>query len=119
MKPFEEALRKALRREEAPEGFAERVLARARALPQPGDSAWSRFLAALAGPSFRWALATLAACLLITVGVVHHERQERLRREGEMARLQVREALHIASVKLNVARKRVLEINRTDSRSGL
>jgi hypothetical protein len=112
MTPFEEKLRNALRREAAPEGFAEKVLARTRGLPQPGAKSWPRFGALIAWPVFRWALAAAAVCLLIGAGVVHHERQERLRREGEMARTQVRQALRIASVKLNVVRKKVQEINR-------
>jgi hypothetical protein len=112
MNPFEEKLRNALRREAAPEGFAERVLARTRGLPPPGARAWWRFGAFLTSPVLRWALAAAAVCLVIAAGVVQHERQVRLRREGEMARVQVRQALRIASVKLNVARKKVQEINR-------
>jgi len=112
MNPFEEKVRNALRRKAAPEGFAEKVVARTRDLPQPGAKAWRRFGAFLHLPVIRWALAAAAACLVIGAGVVHHERQERLRHEGEMARVQVWQALRIASVKLNVARKKVLEINR-------
>ncbi len=112
MNPFEEKLRNALRREAAPEGFAEEVLARTRALPQPGAKAWRRFGAFRAVPGLRWAAAAVAICLLIVAGLVHHQRQERLRREGEMARVQVRQALRIASVKLNVAREKVQGINR-------
>jgi len=112
MNPFEEKLRNALRRESAPEGFAERVLAGTRGLPQPGANPWQQFSAFLARPVLRWAFAAAAVCLVIAAGVVHHERQERLRQEGEMARVQVRQALRIASVKLNGARKKVQEINR-------
>jgi negative regulator of sigma E activity len=112
MNPFEEKLRNALRRESAPEGFAEKVLTRVRGLPQPGAKPWQQFGAFFARPVLRWALAAAAVCLVIAAGVVHHERQERLRQEGEMARVQVRQALRIASVKLNVARKKVQEINR-------
>jgi cobalamin biosynthesis protein CobD/CbiB len=119
MNNLEEKLRNALRRESAPEGFAERVLARARSLPQPETRAWRRFGARLSRPAFRWALAAVAVCLMIAAGVVHHQRQERLRREGEMARAQVRQALRIASVKLNVARRKVLEIKRTAPSSRL
>jgi hypothetical protein len=119
MNPFEEKLRNALRREAAPEGFAERVLARTRGLPPPGAKAWWQFGTYLAGPTVRWALAAAAVCLVIAAGVVHHERQERLRREGEMARVQVRQALRIASAKLNVARKKVQEINQEPTGSRL
>jgi hypothetical protein len=119
MNPFEEKLRNALRREAAPEGFAERVLARTRGLPPPGAKAWWRFGTHLAGPTVRWALAAVAVCLAIAAGVVHRERQERLRREGEMARVQVRQALRIASAKLNVARKKVQEISQEPTGSRL
>lgn len=112
MNPFEEKLRNALRRQAAPEGFAERVLARTRGLPPPRAGVWRQFSAFLARPALRWALAAAAVCLVIVAGVVHHERQERLRQEGELARVQARQALRIASVKLNVARKKVRDINR-------
>jgi negative regulator of sigma E activity len=112
MTPFEEKLRNALRREAAPEGFTERVLSRARREPQPWAKTWRQFGALVTWPVFHWALATAAVCLVIAAGLVHHQRQERLRQEGELARVQVRQALHIASVKLNVARKKVQEINR-------
>ena len=112
MSPFEEKLRNALRREAAPEGFAEKVLARTRDLPRPGARAWRQFGAFLRLPVIRWTLAAAALFLVIAAGMIHHERQERLRQEGEMARRQVRQALRIASVKLNVARKKVQEINR-------
>ena len=119
MNSFEEKLRDALRRESAPEGFADKVLARTRGIPQPEATLWRRFGQWVARPAFGWALAAVVACLLVTVGVVHHQRQERLRQEGEMARLQVRQALRIASVKLNVARKMVLEIQRTSPQGRL
>jgi hypothetical protein len=119
MNPFEDKLRNALRREAAPEGFAEKVLARTRGLPQPGARARRQFGAFLAMPVLRWAVAAVAACLLIVASLVHHQRQERLRREGEMARAQVMQALRIASVKLNVARRRVQEIGREDPPSRL
>jgi hypothetical protein len=112
MNSFEDKLRNALRREAAPEGFAEKVLARTRGLSQPGAKAWGQFGAFLAMPVLRWAAAAVAVCLLVVAGLVYHQRQERLRREGEMARAQVMQALRIASVKLNVARKKVQEINR-------
>jgi len=112
MIPFEEKLRNALRHEAAPEGFAERVLARTQREPEPGVKTWRQLKALVSGPAFRRALATAAVCLVIAAVLVHNQRQERLRQEGELARVQVRQALHIASVKLNVARKKVQEINR-------
>jgi hypothetical protein len=112
MTPFEEKLRSALRREAAPEGFAERVVARTRRETQPGAKAWWQFWVFVSARVFRWALAAAVVCVVIGGGLIHHQRQDRLRQEGELARVQVRQALHIASVKLNVTRKRVQEINR-------
>ena len=111
MNEFEDKLRNALRRQPAPEGFAEKVMARITGLPQPGAQPGRRFGAFFASPIFRWAGA-LAACLLIVGGVAHYQRQERLRQQGELAKVQVKQALRIASVKLNVARKKVQDIGR-------
>ena len=110
MNPFEEKLRNALRREAAPEGFAEKVLARTRSLPQSGISGWGQFGRYFALSVLRWATVA-AVCLFIVAGLVRHQRQDRLRREGEMARAQVTQALRIASAKLNVARRKVEEID--------
>jgi hypothetical protein len=112
MPPLEEKLRNALCREAAPEGFADRVLARTRREAQPGAKVWWQFRAFVSAPLFRWALTAAAVCVVIAGGLIRHQRQDRLRQKGELARVQVRQALHIASVKLNVTRKRVQDINR-------
>lgn len=112
MNSFEEKLRNALRRKAPSEGFAGKVLARTRGLPQPAEKTRRQFGAFLVLPVLRWVAAAVAVCLLIVAGLIHHQRQERLRREGEMARTQVMQALRIASVKLNIARRRVQEIGR-------
>ena len=117
MNRWEEKLREALARKGAPEGFAERVLARIRELPEPASSPWERLRAIFARPVLRWAAAAL--CLAIAGSVGYRERQEGQRREGEMARVQVKQALRIASVKLNAARRKVQEINRGAPQSRL
>ncbi|MGO8787410.1 MAG: hypothetical protein ACLQVL_08510 [Terriglobia bacterium] len=114
MNPLEDELRNALRRKGAPEGFAETVLARTQSLPRLGANGWRQFRRYFALPVLRWA-AVAAVCLLIVAGLVRHQRQDRVRREGEMARAQVTQALRIASAKLNVARRRVEEIGRESS----
>jgi hypothetical protein len=119
MNAWEEKLREALRRKAAPEGFAERVLARTRDLSEPVAKPWERLRAFIAKPALRWAVAAVALCLMITAGVVHRRRQERLRREGEIARIQVKQALAIASLKLNVALRKVQGINPGAPRSRL
>ena len=117
MTAWEEKLREALRRKAAPEGFVERVLARTRELPEPQAKSWHRLRAFIARPALRWAVAGL--CLVVVGNVVYRERQEHLRRQGEIARLQVKQALRIASVKLNAARRKVQEINRGAPQSRL
>lgn len=118
MNEFEDRLRKALHRQPAPEGFAEKVMARIAAVPDPGPQPRRGFMAFFATPLFRWA-AAVAVCLLIVGGAAHFERQQRLRRQGEVASVQVKQALRIASVKLNVARKKVQGIGRESSSSRL
>ena len=115
MNPLEDNLREALRRKAAPEGFSERVLARTRELTEPGF--WDRLRAFIAKPVLRWA--AVGFCLVIAGSMAYRARQERQRREGEMARVQVKQALRIASLKLNVARRKVQEINRGVSQSRL
>jgi hypothetical protein len=107
MNPWEESLREALRRKVAPEGFADRVLARIRGLPVREKRPW--FRAFLARPALRWAAAVL--CLAIAGSVAYREQQQRQRRQGEIARMQVKQALRIASVKLNAARRMVQQVN--------
>jgi hypothetical protein len=111
MSPFEEKLQASLRRKTAPAYFVERVLARARDLPQSERGKRERFRDFFVTPAFRWAVAAAAVCLVVVVSSIHHRRQEQMRREGEMVQAQVMQALRIASVKLNVARRKVIEIN--------
>jgi hypothetical protein len=115
MNPWEERLREALRRKAAPEGFADRVLARIPELPVREKQPWFRPF--IARPALRWA--AVALCLLIVGSVVFLERQERQRRQGEIARMQVKQALRIASVKLNTARRMVQEVNQGTAQNRL
>ena len=117
MNPLEEKLREALRRKAVPEGFAERVLARTRELAGPPARFWDRLRAFIARPVLRWA--AIGLCLVIAANVAYRARRERQRREGEMARVQVKQALRIASLKLNAARRKVQEINRGAPQSRL
>ena len=117
MNPWEESLREALRRKAAPPGFAARVRDRIRDLPAREKSPWDRFRAFLARPALQWAAAVL--CLVMVVSGAFLERQERQRRQGEIARMQVRQALRIASLKLNAARRIVHEVNRGAAQSRL
>jgi hypothetical protein len=115
MNPWEENLREALGRKAAPEGFADRVLARIRKLPVREKRPW--FRAFIATPALRWAAAVL--CLAIAGSGVYREQQERQRRQGELARMQVKQALRIASVKLNAARRMVQQVNQGTAQNRL
>jgi len=115
MNPWEERLREALGRKAAPEGFADRVLARIRELPGREKEPWFRLF--IARPALRWAAAVL--CLAIVGSVALLERQARQRRQGEIARMQVKQALRIASVKLKVARRMVQEVNQGTAQNRL
>jgi hypothetical protein len=117
MNAFEEKLRTAMRRINPPQGFAEKVLARTESLPKPGAKGWRPFSFYLSKPLLRWAVVGATICMLIVAAMVHQRRQEHLRKQGEMARVQVMQALRIASVKLNLARQRVEEVGREASPS--
>ncbi len=115
MKPIEEELRAALRKQEPPEGLAARVLARVSAWPSRETAWWAPLRALVRSPRWRWAAAAVAACLLAVA--VHHRREQRMEAQGEMAKAQVMKALRIASVKLNIARRKVQEIDRSGPQS--
>jgi hypothetical protein len=127
MKPLEDELREALRREEPPPDLVERVLTRVRQLGQVSRSAplritsreaakmrvWSRLPSWLWQPQVRWALATVACCLLIAGVVVAHQRAQRAK--AEAAREQLEVALQLASGKLNRALREVRRVERIES----
>lgn len=106
MNPLEDALRDALRRENPPADFAERVVACVRQ-PVPEGPAWfwQRLRLVFRAPMLR--LATVgAACLLLVVGVQHQRRE---RAKAEAARRQVMVALRVTSEALQSVRKQVSE----------
>lgn len=93
MTDFEDELRSALRRENAPARFADRVLERTtpRAGARPHWSAWA-----------------VAASLVLSMGGVEYKRRKD---EGEQAKQQLLLALDITSSKLALAQKRVDELS--------
>jgi hypothetical protein len=96
MKRLEDELRNAMRREEPPEGFFERTLARTSA---PRQNAWAGIVAR---HGMRWALAG-ALCLVLAVGGMEFRRAEAERARGEAARAQLILALRITADKLQFA----------------
>jgi len=109
MKPNEidEQLKRALRRCEPPEGFADRVLARVEreASRTTSRSVWTVWR----WPFLRWA--AIAALILIAVtGISYqvHERQQEA--EARAAKQQVMLALRITGSKLRVAKQKVKSV---------
>ena len=100
MDRLEDALREALRRKQAPEGFAERVVAR-HAAPNWRQKLWLWF----EPPSLRWAGA--AALTLVLAAGVQYTSEQRRRSQGEAAKEQVLTALRITADKLEYTRAKV------------
>jgi negative regulator of sigma E activity len=119
MSRWDDALREALRREEPPDGFAERVMARVKVEDArqatkvthkgggyPGLSYW---LAAFRRPHLRWA--TALAGVVLAVGAVEYRNQMERRAEGERARDQVMLALRITGGKLRLTQAAVQRVS--------
>jgi hypothetical protein len=102
MSRLEDELRNAMRREDAPPGFAARVMARIDAAPA------RRHVFHL--PAFRWAAAAVAAMLLLAAGI-GYERQRTARMEGERAKEQVMLALRITGSKLQFVKEKIREMD--------
>ena len=102
----EDELRRALRRVEAPAGFAERVLRRAAdAGAQAVAPGRTRIRRLLGGPMARWA--TAATLAVAVTGGVWYRAEQRRQAEGAEARRQVLVGLRIASSKLQLVQLRV------------
>jgi hypothetical protein len=103
MKNLDDELRHALRRVEAPAGFADRVVQRASRRQLHARKANRPYL--------RWAAAAMIAGALAGADQyrsIQNAREERLR--GEAAKEQVVQALRIAGSKLQLVQARVKEI---------
>ena len=97
MSPLENELKSAFGRREAPEGFADRVMAR---VPQRKRRGWSH----------SWLAAAAAAMIAVLGGGFYeHQKAERIRREGERAKAELVFALEKASEKLQHTRAKVLK----------
>ena len=113
----EDALKRALPRQSAPEGFAERVLAR---LAEQNSAEFERgyrdcWWLVFTQPLARWATAAALTAALVAGGLhyrqVQYDKAERERAEGEAAKQRLMLALRIASSKLQLAKSKVNEIN--------
>jgi hypothetical protein len=96
----DDELHQALARNAAPDGFADRVLARL------GDANTTRHRQWPAASTLR----RIAAAVILTAalgGLTAHQIAEHRRTEGEHARRELMTALHIASAKMRVAQRAV------------
>ena len=109
MNRFEDELRNALRREEPPEGFAARVLARAAAEPER-RSVWARIMDWFRMPMVARTVMAAGLCLMVVAGV-QYEQQRRERIRGEAAKQRLLVALRVTGSSLRAVHDKVRELN--------
>lgn len=98
-KELEQALRRALRARAPGENFIAEVMGRIEAAPRADRRR----------PVRRWSVpASLAACALVAIGLVHWRQESADRQRGVEARAQLLQALRIAGAQVNSARAAVL-----------
>ncbi|MGJ5816598.1 hypothetical protein [Paludibaculum fermentans] len=120
MEPNEElesSLRQALEREDAPEWFAEGVMARVRSEGMKPRRTWlAGWLGSGGGLGsgrwMRWAAAVATVALVF--GGVRWEQQRRQQVQGEAAKAQLMMALRMTGEKLRVAQVRVQSLERDE-----
>ena len=96
MKHLEDELREAMRREEPPAGFTNRVLA---AASGTRTNPWTRIFG---WSGVRWALAG-AMCLMLAVAGIEYKQRRDEQERGEAAKAQLMQALRITADKLEFA----------------
>jgi len=101
MTEFEDQLRRALERKEPSADFTARVMARATRAKRPVWLGWQAWFGWRA-----WTAAAVAAslCLGLILETEHRRREEQ---QGEAAKAQLMQAMHITSVKLRQIHKKV------------
>ena len=107
---LDDALKSALRRQEAPDGFADRVMARVAAhAGQTQEARRDSWLSLFTQPFVRWtALAAFATAMILGVHVYNVHREQA---RGEAAKQRLMLALHVAGSKLQLAKAKVNEMN--------
>ena len=121
MSRMDDELRRAFRRREPSEDFADRVAARIalqQVTPQPDKTSWWTPLLTYLNPfalgkgQLRLVAVGVMVCLVVaTVGIQRYRERQREQAQGEVARAQVIFALQIASSKLNAAQKKVQSLS--------
>jgi hypothetical protein len=99
---IESGMRAALRPVAPREAFSQELIARVIVDPSAPSKARD-FAAARVRPLAWWLTASLAACMVLAVGVHQHLQQQRLQQSGLEARREVMRALRVTSEKLNLA----------------
>ena len=100
-KDIESQMRAALRPVAPSEEFSQKLIARV--VDQPVQSTARGIAARGLHPLAWWLTASLAASVILAVGVQQHLEQQRLQQSGLEARREVLEALRVTSQKLNLA----------------
>jgi hypothetical protein len=118
-KDIESQMRAALRPVVPSDEFSQRLSTQV-ALQRPPQPKPRRSGAGGLHPLAWWLTASLAASLILAVGVHQHLQQQRLQQSGLEARREVLEALRLTSQKLNLAYEAVKSqsISLTDQQSG-
>ena len=116
MSYLEDDLKMALRREEPPEDFAGRVLARVAAPSQPKLNWWRDLGLVFRPPRVQWVALSVLASVLIPVASIQYHKEQRLRAEGQMAKQRLVFAVRIAGSKLHDVQRKVLEMSQTENR---
>jgi hypothetical protein len=112
---LEAALKQALRSQDPPSGFADRVLASVGDRRTQATLSRNPWHAIFAQPLLRWtAFAAITASLVL--GFVHQRSIVRERAQGEAAKQRLMLALRIAGSKLQIARSKVNQINTDGTR---
>ena len=99
---IESRMRAALRPVAPREEFSQKLLAQA-VVASPAQPKRRDFTATRLRPLAWWLSASLAASLVLAVGVHQHLQQQRLQQSGLEARREVMKALRVTSQKLNLA----------------
>src|ERR1700689_4877000 len=115
---IESQMRAALRAVAPREEFTQKLVANVTS--RPAAPRRPRRLAARLRPLAWWFSASLAASVVLAVGVHQHLQQQRLQQSGLEARREVMEALRVTSQKLNLAYEAVKSqsTSLTDEQSG-
>jgi hypothetical protein len=107
---LEDALKNALRREDAPDSFVAHVLASVAQKKTVAHTENRNWFSLFSQPLVRW-VAFAAVSIGLVIGGVHYRNVQRERAEGEAAKQQLMLALRIAGSKLQLAKEKVKEIN--------